>query len=391
MYYTDARNSDNGITIMIDQVADAFKREDYRTAAALLKQWVKQEPKNPLVRLYVGRLHEATGKLEAAQTVYRQLLQGTTNPKIMSQARQGLGRVEAMEKEQRRQALAEAKADPNSGELGLFVLEPINPEVKQVAAQKFARIMQIDAYTARLQLPTRGWRLYRTGQMGDLQFYVSSLRGASIPCFAVPLIKIQSLNVFRVNYFSDSDSDSRTPQCTAVCQNSEGQLGSLSFSWTEVAQRVEGLLPLFDEVVNWDANRQLQRKTQILDYVPFCDLHLPQRNSILRLCDRNYQFQQGIVLSPLPNTPKLLQPSLPHQTTSRKNWTNLLAFLNRHLPKTPVWSDFTSFAETALDYREMLGHVASHIDLFRREETPWDPAFQLYSGLVFFKNAPESN
>jgi tetratricopeptide (TPR) repeat protein len=120
---------------MIDQLADAFKREDYRTAAALLKQWVKQEPKNPLVRLYVGRLHEATGKLEAAQTVYRQLLQGTTNPKIMSQARQGLGRVEAMEKEQRQQARALANADPNSGELGLFVLEPINPAVGVCIAQ----------------------------------------------------------------------------------------------------------------------------------------------------------------------------------------------------------------------------------------------------------------
>ncbi|NEQ23967.1 MAG: tetratricopeptide repeat protein, partial [Microcoleus sp. SIO2G3] len=78
---------------MIDQVADAFERKDYRTAARLLKQLVKQEPTNPWVRLYVGRLHEETGKLESAETVYRQLLQGTTNPKIMAQARQGLGRL----------------------------------------------------------------------------------------------------------------------------------------------------------------------------------------------------------------------------------------------------------------------------------------------------------
>lgn len=376
---------------MINQVADAFKREDYRTAATLLKQLLKQEPKNPLVRLYVGRLQEATGKLEAAQNIYKQLLQGSTNPKIMSQARQGLGRIEAMEKEQRRQALEKAKADPNSGELGLFILEPINPELKQAAAQKLARIMQIDAYTARLQLPTRGWRLYRTGPMGDLQFYVSSLRDAEIPGFAVPLTKIQSLNVFRVNYFSDSDSDSRTPQCTAVCQNTEGQLGSLVFSWAEVAQRVEGLLPLFDEVVNWGANRQLQRKTEILDYVPFCDLHLPARNSILRLCDRNYQFQQGVMLAPSPSSAAVLPESLPNQTTNRKNWANLQAYLNRHLSQKPVWSDFNFFAQTALDYREMLGHVVSHIDLFRREETLWDPAFQLYSGLVFFKDASISN
>jgi Tetratricopeptide repeat len=374
------------MTIMIEQVADAFKREDYRTAATLLKQLLKQEPKNPLVRLYVGRLHEATGKLESAQNVYKQLLQGSTNPKIISQARQGLGRIEAMEKEQRRQALEKANDDPDSGELGLFVLEPINPDLKQAVAQKLAKIMQIDAYTARLQLPTRGWRLYRTGLMGDLQFYVSSLRDAEIACFAVPLIKIQSLNVFRVNYFSDSDSDSRTPQCTAVCQNTEGQLGSLVFSWAEVAQRVEGHIPLFDEVVNWNANRQIQRKTEILDYVPFCDLHLPARNSILRLCDRNYQFQQGVMLAPSPSP-----AAVPSQTTSRKHWANLQAYLNRHLSQTPVWSDFNFFAQTALDYREMLGHVTSHIDLFRREETFWDPAFQLYSGLVFFKEASMSN
>jgi hypothetical protein len=79
-----------------------------------------------------------------------------------------------------------------------------------------------------------------------------------------------------------------------------------------------------------------------------------------------------------------------HQATTRKNWNNLLDFLNRQLPNIPVWSDFTSFAETALDFREMLGHLPSHINLVRREETPWDPAFQLYSGLVFLKNVSKN-
>jgi hypothetical protein len=65
----------------------------------------------------------------------------------------------------------------------------------------------------------------------------------------------------------------------------------------------------------------------------------------------------------------------------------LLDFFNRQLPQTPVWSDFTTFAETAMDFKEMLGHLPSHINLFRREETLWDPAFQLYSGLVFVKDS----
>ena len=374
---------------MIDEVASAFERKDYRTAAQILKQLVQQEPNNPWVRLYVGRLHEATGKLESAETVYRQLLQGTTNPKIMSQARQGLGRLETMEQERRRQALAEATADPSSAELGVLVLEPISTELKQAAAQKFARIMQLDAYTARLQLPTRGWRLYRTGPVGELQFYTSSLRSAEIPCFSASFADLLKINVFGVNYFSDSAAlGSRAPQATVVCQNAEGQLGSLTFNWSEVTQRVEGLLPLFDAVVEMDNRRNLQRKTQTLDYVHFCDPHLPRRGCILRLSDRNYQFQQGITFSPNPENTQHSEPNLSHQhqATTRSSWNNLLNFLNTQLPQTPIWSDFTHFAETALDFREMLGHLPSHIDLFRREETPWDPAFQLYSGLVFLKN-----
>jgi hypothetical protein len=209
------------------------------------------------------------------------------------------------------------------------------------------------------------------------------------PVLRLLLLIFKELNVFSVHYFSDSSHG----QATVVCQNVEGQLGSLTFSWSEVTQRVEGLLPLFDEVVDRDARRNLQRKTQIMDYLPFCDLHLPQRSSILRLSDRHYQFQQGITFSQSPqNLPDRVPKLSPlHQTTTRKNWNNLLDFLNRQAPQLPVWSDFTSFAQTALDYKEMLGHLPSHIDLFRREETLWDPAFQLYSGLVFLKNAQKSN
>jgi len=367
---------------MINQVTHAFERKDYRTAARLLKQLVQQEPQNPWARLYVGRLYEETGKLEAAATVYRQLLQVTTHPKIMSQARQGLGRLESREQERRRQALAMANAEPNSHELGVLVLEPIASEGKQAAAPKFAQIMELDPYTARLQLPTRGWRLYRTGPVGELQFYTSALRQADIPCFWASLVGIQEINIFSVNYLAQG---SHEPDATVICHNREGQLGSLTFNWSEVAQRVAGIIPLFDAVVYRDVRGNLRRKTQTLDYVQFCDLHLPARGSILRICDRNYQFQQGINLTPnqCEGTPA---PPL-HQTTTRKNWNSLWDFLNRQLPDTPVWSDFTTFAATALDFPEMLGHLPSHIKLFRREETLWDPAFQLYSGLVFQKNS----
>ncbi|HEY9599190.1 MAG TPA: tetratricopeptide repeat protein, partial [Cyanophyceae cyanobacterium] len=354
---------------MINQVADAFERKDYRTAGRLLKQLVKQEPNNPMVRLYIGRLYEVTGKLEQAEAVYRKLLRDTTNPKVMSQARQGLGRLEAIEQEQRQQAFAQASTDPSSTELGVLILEPISPELKQTVAQKFARIVQLDAYTARLQLPTRGWRLYRTGVMGELQVFVSLMRQAEVPCFSVSLADIQKINVFNVQYLGE---ESQGSQATAICQNAEGQVGSLTFNWSEVTQRIEGLLPLFEEVVDLDARRRLQRKTKTLDYVQFCDLHLPGRNSILRLCDRHYQFQQGMAFSQqrLAQQNGKSSASSPNQSTTRRNWNTLLAFLNYQLPKIPIWSDFTSFAETAIDFKEMLGHLSSHIDLSRDEETP---------------------
>ncbi|HAG84067.1 MAG TPA: cyclic nucleotide-binding protein [Cyanobacteria bacterium UBA12227] len=369
---------------MIDEVADAFERHDYPTAARLLKQLTKQEPQNPWVRLYIGRLYEATQKRDAAKTAYRNLLRDTTHPKVISQARQGLKRIEELEQEQRRQALAEATADPSSNQMGVLILEPIQPEAKPAAAQILAQIMQLDSYTARLQLPMRGWRLYRLGPIGELKFYASSLRDGSIPCFWVTLADIQTLNVFSIHYFSESSQR----QATVVCQNAQSQIGSLTFNWSEVTQRVEGRLPLFEQVVDLDARGKLERKTKTLDYVPVYDLHLPARKSILRLCDRHYQFQQGISLSPKPNNIKKQGERTPplSQTTTRRNWNNLQEFLNCQLPQIPLWSDFTIFAETALDYKEMLSNLPPHIDLFRREDTPWDSAFQLYSGLVFFRD-----
>jgi thioredoxin-like negative regulator of GroEL len=85
---------------------------------------VKQMPQNPTVQLYVGRLHEETGKLEAAETVYRQLLRDATNPKIMSQARQGLQRLEAIAQKKRQQAIAQATASKEDTEAGVLVWKP---------------------------------------------------------------------------------------------------------------------------------------------------------------------------------------------------------------------------------------------------------------------------
>ncbi|QHG19247.1 tetratricopeptide repeat protein [Nostoc sp. ATCC 53789] len=354
---------------MIEQVAIAFDHKDYQTAAKLLKQLLIESPDNPWVQFYLGRLHEVSTKYQDAEKVYRQLLQDTTNTKIVSLARQGLQRLQEIEIEQRQRAISQAKSEPNNTELGVLVLEPLSNEMKTDASRKFAQIMQLDPYTARLLMPSRGWRLYRTGQVGELKFYGKQLQQAGIPCFWASLAQIQQIQVYQVKHFQES-----TPQATVVCCNDTNQLGSLTFDWSEVTARVVGLLPIFEQVVDVDARRKLEWKTQTQDYAQFCDLHLPGRRCILRFYDNGYEFQQGLKIIPQAS-----------QNTIRINWNSLSSWIDQQLPQVKIWSDFTSFADTTLDQTEMLGHIKSHIHLFRREQTNWDSAFHLYSGLVFLK------
>ncbi|MFN6569838.1 tetratricopeptide repeat protein [Dendronalium sp. ChiSLP03b] len=356
---------------MIEQVATAFERKDYYTAAKLLKQLLNESPDNPWVQFYLGRLHEVSQKHEDAEKIYRQLLQSTTNAKILTQARQGLQRLQEIEQEERQRAIAKATVEPSDIEVGVLVLEPLSNELKAIAAPKFAQIMQLDPYTARLVLPSRGWRLYRTGQVGELKFYGTQLQKAGIPCFWTTITAIQQIQVFQVQYFSESDL-----KATVICCNEANQLGSLTFEWSEVKARVLGLLPIFEEVVDVDAHHKLERKTKTQDYMQFYDLHLPSRRCILRLYDNGYEFQQGMEITPQAS-----------QNTIRINWNGLLSWIDQQLPKIKLWSDFTPFAETVLDQTEMLSHIQSHIHLFRREQTNWDPAFHLYSGLVFVNAA----
>ena len=354
---------------MIDQVASAFENKDYRTAANLLKQLLKDSPENPQVQLYLGKLHEVSGKHEKAEKVYLKLLRDSTNNKIMTQARQGFQRLEDIEKKQRQDKIAQAKSNPENQESAVLILEPISNELKKSAAQKLASIIGVDAYTARLSLPSRGWRLYRSGALGELKFYGEQLLNSNIPCFWTTLAKVNQIEVFQVNYFKDFGS-----KVTVVCENQDKQLGSLEFKWSEVTAQVQGLLPIFEEVVDLNARGKLQRKTQTQDYFHFCDLHLPKRNCILRIYDNGYNFNKGVAISPQNS-----------QNTIRINWNNLINFLKTKLPQVKIWSDFTPFAETMLDQTEVLNQIQSHVHIFRRDKTSWDNAFQLYSCLVFLK------
>lgn len=362
----------------IKEVAAALERKEYKQAAQLLKQLQKENPENIWVQFYIGRWYEETDKLESAEKAYRQLLKNATNPQIMTQARQGLQRIEIIQKKRQQEAIARAKSDPRNTEPALLILEPIKKENRQEAIQNFARIMNVDPYTAKMQLQNSGWRIYRIGPVGELQIYSEELVKAGIPAFWAAIADLEKVQIFRVRYLQ-----SVKPKVKVVCENESNQQGSLSFNWSEVTAKVEGLLPIFMHIMDYDPRRQSQkfrRKEITQDYANICDLHLPERQTILRFCNHAYDFQQSL---------KLHQPTSENNLTANTNrikWNSLIELLNLHLSQIKIYSNFTPFGEiTTRDYTQLLGRLKSYIDVERKAESLWDPAFQLYSLLAFLK------
>lgn len=359
---------------MLSQIASAIDRHDYRTAAQLLKPLQQQSPQDPWVRFYAARLQEVAGKFDAAEAVYRELLRDGRNPKLIGQVRQSIQRIEQMQRQQRQQAIAQATTDPANASPGFLILETVIEPRRAAAAQSLSRIMGVDAYTARLLLPSRGWRLYRHGAIGELQVYGQELVAAGIPAFWAAVAEVQKIQVFRVHYFETIAS-----QVTVVCQNEQDQIGHLSFSWSEVSQRVEGMLPIFEQVLDLGYRDRLERKERTQDYAHFCDLHLPGRRCLLRIHDSAYEYEKGV---PVRQHSTVGAPDL---QTVRTNWNGLMELLNQ-ATSAPIWSEFTTFGETAADFAVPVERLKSHIYLNREVDRYWDPAFHLYSGLVFLRS-----
>ncbi len=355
---------------MPDRLAAAFDRHDYLEVARLLKSL---SPEDPWATFYQGRLWEVDHKLDPAEANYRQLLQTNCGPKITQLARQGLQRIQDLRQAQQQQAIATTTEVPENTELGVLILEPLPPAAKAQVAQQFAQIMQIDPYTARMLIPSRGWRLYRTGSVEELQGYGQQLQAAGVPAFWRSLTLTEQIQVLQVRYI-----ESAAAQITVVCETQANQTVSFSFANTEVHQQVNGLLPIFEDVVDLDARGKLQRKSKTQDHAQICDLHLPQKNCLLRFYDSGYQFQQGINLAPNSGAEDFLD-----QRTSWTNWQHLSQFLAQQLAQVQIWQDFQAFAETAIDHSDLLNQVNPQINLFRRSASHWDPAFHLYSCLIF--------
>ncbi|HTL89798.1 MAG TPA: tetratricopeptide repeat protein [Leptolyngbya sp.] len=363
----------------LDQIAAAFDRQDYNVAARLLREFLQASPQNPWGQVYKARLYEVSDNLEGATAIYQHLLKNVTHPKIVSHARQGLQRIEAKLLLQRQQAIEQAKSEPENIEPGLLILEAIAPEARSQAAKDFARILNLDIYTARLQLPNRGWRIYRLGAIGELSFYSQHLKAANISSFCTTESDLKQIPVFEVMHFIDY-----VPQVVLVCQNEQGQLGSMTFDWSEISQRVQGQLPIFERVIDSSIRQgvQRQRKEKTQDYVQVCDLHLPKRRCILRLCDWRYQFEQGIEFGAMGDQTIELDQSI-----NRLHWNSLLNFLNEQMLGKKAWSDFTTFGETAIEFPVLLDRLPAQIYPYGQDETLWSAAFQLYSSLAFIRSS----
>ncbi len=358
---------------MQEAIAAALGKQDFQTAAALLKQWQAKEPKNPTLWLMVGQYQEATGRWEQAEKTYLKVLRLTPSQKLMGQARQGIQRVQRQIAQAREEVLEMARAEPDGMATGVLCLEPVQGTARKRAAQGLASLLGTDVYTASLQLPSRGWRLYRVGPFGDLQVYGQGLLAAEIPAFWYKLADITALQVFSVDYFRQVD-----PHAEVICRNAQGQVGAIAFQWSEVSQMVMGQLPLFESVVDVGAWRQLKRREATQDYAEVIDLHFHQRRCLLRLCDRTYSFQQG---NPLPNA-----AAIPDQALStRPQWQALMCYLRERV-NAPRHDNFTHFGTGALELMNLLPFMDSHLNLSRIKETLWDPAFHLYSGLHYLRS-----
>lgn len=355
---------------MQELIAIAIEHQDYQRAAQLLKQWQRTAPQDPLLLLYAAKLHAATHQWDAAETAYLQFLRQVNQPKLMSQAREGLKHVQQQRQAIRDQALAEAVSGDAAP--GLLVLAP--PADRQQAAQQLAQILRLDPYTARLQLPGRGLRLQRIGPIGELQYYGEALQAANIPASWVKLEQIKTLQTFQVRHFRRLQS-----QPTVVCQNPNGQLGTIAFDWSEVSQRVMGQLPIFEQVVDLGPWGKLQRKEKTQDYAQVLDLHFHGRKMVLRLCDRTYEFAKATPPNDAGN-----QASL----TVHSQWQALTHHINHQVSQqpasTPIYDDFASFGQGALEFIDLLPYLNPQLDLDRRSPSPWDQAFHLYSSLRFW-------
>ncbi|NJM96701.1 MAG: hypothetical protein HC800_05450 [Phormidesmis sp. RL_2_1] len=363
------------------QVAAALEASDYQQVAKLLKQWHRNEPKSPLLRLYTAQWQERIHRLEAAEKNYLKLLKQTPGGKIMQQARAGIQRIQQQQSDQKAAALEPAKQPakqpakrPATQSAGgdevaiLAIAAPLETNRLQ-AIQGVAQVFNLDAYTARMKVPASGFRLHRVGPWGEISYYAQALKASKLPTLSAKVSHIQALSVFQICCF-----EALAPQPTVLCKSADGQLGNIRFDWSEVSVQVSAQLPIFEQVVDIGNWGKTIHKEKVQDYAQVMDLHLAGRKIVLRMCDRLYQYQQGITLTDRK------------ELNSRIQWNQLLSQLAQAISATHH-DDFNRFGQGALEFINLLPPVHPHLDIDRRAPSEWDIAFHLYSSLYSFPEA----
>lgn len=354
---------------MYDLVSAALGAQQLTQAAQLIKQWQQKTPQDPWLKLAMGQYWEAKIELEKAQVTYTRLLQSTANTKVLSQAREGVQRVRDQLAQQREHALIAAKQQPGATAAALLVLEPVTGARREPAAQGLARVMQIDAYTARTRLPSKHWRLLRVGSAGETQYFCEQLRAEGTPVRWATVDQLKGVDTFRVQAIRAVD-----PELTVVCLNRAGQQGTIQLTWADITQWVVGQLPVYESVVDLDARGKLKRKDATQDYGEVIDWHLHGRGCVLRLCDRTYRFREAIPLPPAKTWPSPL--------IAATAWKDMKNYFAARIASAPL-TDFSGFGESALDLIELLPSFEHQVELGRSMPSPWDAAFHLYSSLRF--------
>jgi hypothetical protein len=359
---------------MIEQVEVALQRRDYRTASNLLEKMADKQPDSALVKLYTAKLQEAHQRFDLAEPIYRHLLQTALEPKVLQEARQGIARLQEeaqVEKIEVSRAatlfdVVKAQSYQPSHE-SLLILKTIDAETKNLVAPQFAQVMKLDLYTAKSHLPGRSWRLYRVGSHSEINFYAEQFELAQVPYFAGAIDSLNQPHIIMVRSI-----DQFTPKLVFTTTDNYGSESVQRCTLSHIKTMVFGLLPIFEEITEKSQTikeLKVRHRSKVLDYVQVCDLHLPAQNTILRLCSQHYNFQKDL--------------DAKHFHTSRESWQRMIDRVQEQVPNAQIWKEFTPFAETALEYPEVLEKIPAHLNLIRRKPSLWDQAFQIYSTAIF--------
>ncbi len=354
---------------MFRDVEQIIKLGNYQEAKEKLSLLNVEEKDRLWYRYYFALILEKEGDLASAENSYRQIIKDSIYPDttLIKLIRDGIERIVTVYKSEKESKKQEFKSIENSQDLAVLILEPVKPEDKKNLAPLLAKLMGVDNYTATLQIPTRSLRLYKTGSLGELKYYQSELSQGGIPCFCHGIKNVNEIQVCQVKFIKNQDNF-----CQLMIENDLEEEKLFTLNWENIKGKVQGLIPIFEMINHLDVRNKIHKKQSTLDYANFFDLHLAKDNLILRFSDHFYEFDSGLVIAE-------------NSKTTQEKWKNLVNYLQEKTSNITLSSHFNLFAEGAIAFPEMLKQITSHINLFRREESLWDEAFQLYSGLIFLQ------